>query len=191
MKQYCRYKNNKATRLYRIWTSMKQRCNNPNHMYFKHYGARGIKICEEWGNDFDEFYRWAYDNGYDDTMSIDRIDNNKGYEPSNCRLVYYKDQPKNRRTNHMITIYGEEMTVSDCSRKYHIPISTIIFRERQGTDIFTERRKQSVICVETGEEYKSVSEASKATGINRGNISRSLHSPNLKAGGYHWKQKLI
>lgn len=191
MKQYCRYKDNKISRLYRIWLSMRQRCNYPKHKYYKHYGGRGIKVCDEWQNDYDAFAEWATRNGYSDTMSIDRIDNNKGYSPDNCRWIYYKDQPKNRRTNHRVVINGKEMNVSDASRLYGIPVSTICMRDKRGFDILNGCRKRRVMCVETGEVYESVSEASRTAGVYRGGISACLNGKREKAGGYHWKAVVI
>lgn len=191
MNQYCRYKKNKVSRIYRIWCSMKQRCNNPNHKYYKHYGGRGIAVCDQWQNDFDAFAEWAYANGYSDTMSIDRIDNDKGYEPSNCRFIYYKDQPKNRRTNHKVVVDGKEMNVSDVSRMYGIPISTVCYRANHGFDILGSHRKRAVMCVETKEVYESVSEASRQTGIYRSGIYAAAIGKLTTAGGYHWKEVTI
>lgn len=75
------------TRLYKIWAGMKARCYNPNSVEYHRYGGRGISICEEWKNDFSKFYDWAMSNDYQDTLTIDRINNDGNYEPSNCQWI--------------------------------------------------------------------------------------------------------
>lgn len=85
------------TRLYRIWVGMKKRIYNPNEAYYSDYGGRGLKMCQEWTNDFESFYLWAISNGYADNLSIDRKDNDIGYFPDNCKWSTPKEQANNRR----------------------------------------------------------------------------------------------
>ena len=87
-----------GTRLYRIWKKMKSRCSNPNDPdYQQYYGSRGITVCPEWLNDFQAFYDWAMSHGYSDELSIDRIDNEKGYSSDNCRWATAEEQRHNQR----------------------------------------------------------------------------------------------
>ena len=85
------------TRLYAIWTNMKQRCLNPKAHEFSSYGGRGITVCAEWLHDFKAFEEWAYSHGYREYLTIDRIENDKGYSPDNCRWVTMSEQAYNKR----------------------------------------------------------------------------------------------
>ena len=92
---------------------MMARCYKPDNNRYNIYGARGITVCDEWKNDRTAFYKWAFDNGYKDNLSIDRIDVNKGYSPENCRWATVKSQANNRTTNRLITINGETHTMTE------------------------------------------------------------------------------
>ena len=86
--------NLRHTRLYNIWTGMKSRCYNPNATKYGLYGARGIKVCDEWMNDFKAFYDWSMSHGYSDELTIDRIDSDKGYYPDNCQWLTRSENGK-------------------------------------------------------------------------------------------------
>lgn len=89
------------TRLFRIFQGMKTRCYNPNGKIYKYYGARGIRICDKWLDDFKTFYYWAINNGYTDNLTIDRIDVNGNYCPSNCRWITLSEQQTNKTNSKM------------------------------------------------------------------------------------------
>ncbi len=122
------------TRLYRIWHNMKQRCYNYNHNSYNSYGGRGIKICDTWIDDFQAFYEWAMSNGYKDNLSIDRIDNNGDYEPSNCRWTDKVIQSRNKRTNTIVKYKGKDMCITDAANLSGISVKTLMARYHQYGD---------------------------------------------------------
>jgi hypothetical protein len=99
------------TRLHRIWKQMRHRAVKHTSKSKYHFD-RGVTMCDEWANDFKIFKEWSLANGYNDSLSIDRIDNNKGYSPDNCRWTTAKVQANNRRNNVYITINGETLSLS-------------------------------------------------------------------------------
>ena len=123
------------TRLYRIYSSMRERCYRPQHMHYANYGGRGIDVCPEWRGDFAAFREWAMSHGYADNLSIDRIDNDRGYSPDNCRWADAKTQCGNRRTCHMLTVDGQTHTLSEWARISGIKNSTIRERLKRGWSI--------------------------------------------------------
>ena len=101
------------TRLYNIYCGMKTRCYNTNNYKLKNYGERGIKICDDWLNDFMSFYNWALENGYTETLTIERIDVNGDYEPSNCKWIEMGEQSKNKTCNRVIEYQGITKILSE------------------------------------------------------------------------------
>ena len=121
----------KTTNVYHVWQCMKDRCLNPNSQEAKHYIDRGIKVCDEW-LDFENFYEWAMANGYKEGLSLDRIDNDGNYEPSNCRWATAKQQCRNRSNNYILTVNGESHCISEWAEIVGIKPTTIHTRKRRG-----------------------------------------------------------
>ena len=124
--------NMSKTRLYGIYKNMLSRCYREKDIHYSAYGARGITICEEWLNDRSKFFEWALSNGYSDNLTIERIDNDKGYYPDNCAWVTKEMQYKNKRQNIMITYEGKTLCAEDWSKVTGIPSMTIRWRYKHG-----------------------------------------------------------
>lgn len=122
-------------RLYTIWANMKSRCFNKNNKDYEVYGGRGITICEEWKEDYVAFKEWALSNGYNNNLTIDRINVDKNYSPSNCRWVDMVTQENNRTNNHMLDFNGEYHTVQEWSRITGINASTLYTRLSRGWSV--------------------------------------------------------
>lgn len=112
-------------KLYSVWNSIKDRCRNKNNKAYKNYGGRGIRICQEWENDYNAFKTWAYENGYSDRMWIDRIDNDGNYCPSNCRWATAKEQARNKRTTHKIRYKDKYICLTDAAELSGIKFATL------------------------------------------------------------------
>lgn len=119
------------TRIHDIWTGIKNRCFDEASRSYKNYGKRGITVCNEWLT-FENFYNWAKQNGYNDTLTIDRIDVNGNYEPSNCRWTTYKVQARNTRKNKYITYKGETHCISEWAEIYNINYIKLYKRLKRG-----------------------------------------------------------
>lgn len=120
------------TRLYSEWRTMKTRCSNPRNHKYESYGARGITVCPEWSESFEAFRDWAFANGYRDDLTIDRIDGNGNYEPSNCRWATQKEQQNNRCNNRMLTYNGKTQTLQQWAEEIGMKSRTLQMRLRRG-----------------------------------------------------------
>lgn len=120
------------TKLHRIWRGIKYRCNVPTCKDFSHYGGRGIKVCEEWANNFGNFSAWAMEHGYSDGLTIDRIDVDGDYSPDNCRWVTWLEQQNNKRDSVFITVDGKTQTAKQWSRETGVCYTTILYRFKSG-----------------------------------------------------------
>lgn len=124
----------RPARLYSVWNNMKQRCTNPDNPAYLRYGAQGIELYADW-MDFEKFMEWAYSSGYDDSLTIDRIDNDKGYYPENCRWVDKIIQGQNRRNVILVEYRGEVQPLSKLAREHGIKPHTARGRYYQGWSI--------------------------------------------------------
>lgn len=120
------------TKLYKSWRDMKYRCEDAKRERYQSYGGRGISVCKEWSESFEAFRNWALENGYHVGLTIDRIDVNGNYEPSNCRWATKEEQSKNKQNTRWVTAFGETKTVREWEEKYGIKGKTIIARISSG-----------------------------------------------------------
>lgn len=114
--------------LYRRWLGIRNRCCNKSDEHYKDYGGLGIKVCDEWSNDFMNFYNWATNNGYKSGLTIDRVDVNGNYEPNNCRWTTPKQQARNRRNNRMFTYNDETHCLSEWCEILGLNYNTVCTR---------------------------------------------------------------
>ena len=114
--------------IYPVWKQMKARCSNRNNHAYKNYGGRGTSVCDEWNNNFQAFYDWAMNNGYNPNLTIDRIDNNGNYCPENCRWASRLEQSNNRRSCRYITYRNITHTIAEWSRLMSVPYSALVSR---------------------------------------------------------------
>lgn len=121
-----------GTKLYKAWDSMRQRCYNPQKDHYEDYGGRGISVCDEWANDFSSFCDWAMSHGYNEKLTLDRIDVDGNYCPENCRWSTMKEQQNNRRSNHLLTYKNETHTMMEWSEILGVSYSALKKRIYKG-----------------------------------------------------------
>lgn len=165
---------NRYKRLYQCWQSMKGRCLNPNDQNYYRYGGRGIDVYPAWIHDFDKFKDWALSHGYTKYLTIDRIDNNKGYYPNNCRWVSMKVQCNNRRSNIRIKWQNQNLDIAQWAEKLGFNYTTLRDRYERGDRppvLFRpvgehNPKKDNRYSVKWQGQSKSLYEWSKITGIS-------------------------
>ena len=121
-------------KLYGTWKNIRKRCYCKTFPRYKDYGGRGISMCDEW-NDFKNFYDWALNSGYQENLTIDRIDNNKGYSPDNCRWSDIFTQANNKRNCKYYTYKSQTLTRTELSKLYNVNYWALRSRLRRGWDI--------------------------------------------------------
>lgn len=202
------------TRIYEIWCGMKSRCYNTDKKSYAKYGARGITVCDEWKNNFEAFYEWAISNGYEADLSIDRIDPNKEYCPSNCRWITHAEQQRNRTNNIFVEHNGETKTLSEWCRIMNEPYAKIhsrmksclyhcgkydfddLFSPKKHERIYTEkyynrnhfhkRIGQYTADGKLVKYWESTVEA-ESDGFNKTAITNCLRGRSKTSGGYVWR----
>lgn len=123
------------TEIYASWERMKSRCNCTANQHYKDYGGRGIAVCEEWNSDFNAFFEWSLNNGWEPGLTIDRIDVNGSYEPSNCRWVTWDVQCNNKRNTVYLEAFGEKKSIAQWSTEKDIGYKTLAWRVRHGWSV--------------------------------------------------------
>ena len=149
------------TRLHNIWSGMRARCYTETDYHYKWYGGRGIRVCDEWIDNYVEFKKWALANGYSDNLTIDRIDNAGDYSPENCRWVTMEKQSNNTRRNHIVEAFGEKHTISEWAKQSGVPYDLLKRRLALGWSAeraITEKKRLSV----NGHYTKNTEESTNA-----------------------------
>ena len=128
-----------------VWRGMKERCNNQNASNYLWYGGRGIRVCEEWNDDFVKFYTWAIENGWKPGLELERIDNSKGYSPDNCTWISHKHQCRNRRTNISVSVNGENKLRCEWEETLELRPKTLSqWKMRRGEDKLPDLIKERI-----------------------------------------------
>lgn len=184
------------TKLYRKYMSILRRCYDKNDKGYARYGGRGIDVCDEWKNDFQAFYDWAYSNGYDPLKngrywSIDRIDNDKGYSPSNCRFVTAKEQMRNRDITKLYDYKGKTYSASEFADMFGITNKSYVYsRLKKGQsleEILHEWNKAHSV----PDNLLDVSTYSKMYNVTHTTVNRWIKQGKVKAEKYGRKWYII
>lgn len=181
-------------RLYNIWYGMLERCRNSLNPYYHRYGGRGVVVCDEW-NDYESFSVWAISNGYADELSLDRIDNNGNYDPTNCRWVTKTEQHYNTSQNRYETINGVTKCVSEWAKDYGIRYGLVLRRLSRGLTIEEALTREvsktnvglPVRCINTGEIFPSAKAAAEKYGRTTSAIARASRTGRMSCG-MRWEQ---
>jgi len=164
--------------LYKVWQAMKGRTERQSDKAYKNYGGRGIFVCDEWKNDFQSFYNWATQNGYKKGLTIDRINNNDGYSPDNCRWTTSKEQNNNRRDNKYLKYDNKTMTVAEWAGALGINNGILRNRLHRGwtiKDVLTNPVKNISILYTHDNKTMTLTEWADVLGIKRKTLERRLH----------------
>ena len=200
------------TRLYGIWCDMKARCYNHNVDSYPNYGGRGITVCPEWLHNFTAFQKWSFENGFKEEAAfgectIDRIDGDGNYEPSNCRWVTQKIQSNNERNNRRITYNGETHTIAEWAEILGVNYHTLYTRIDRGwslEEVFTlpfdeknccklrspegmYHRRKKVYCAETDKTYISCKDAAIEIGLPISSVARVARGERTHVHHYHFR----
>ena len=161
-------------RLKSIYNGMRLRCYNENNVNYKYYGGKGVTICDEWLLSFENFFDWAINNGYNENLTIDRIDSEKEYSPDNCKWSTKKEQAYNRSMSVRLTLNGRTMYMTEWAEELEIDKKILSWRYNNGwsdEEILTRPRDYKENKLTLNEKTHSMSEWSRITGIKVATIS--------------------
>lgn len=201
------------TRLYRCWQHMKHRCYREDDENYSYYGGRGIIMCDEWKDSYENFSKWAIDNGYKENLTIDRIDCDGNYEPNNCRWITQKEQTRNTRRNTFVYLEGKgfsmhKFTLSELCEilKVNYPLSVkriyqYIKKRKAVEDGIISNMEQSIrerkpilMCDKDGtiiNEYNSITDAAQSNGISVSAVGNNLSGRSKTCKGHIFKYKQL
>ena len=174
------------TRLYRTWCKMKERCYNPNIEHYPEYGGRGITVCDEWRNSFENFQSWAVSTGYNEKLngnqqSLDRINVDWNYEPDNCRWVTHKEQMRNTTRTVYIEHEGKKITLAEFCEKNGITYSSFVTRHIKRGFTTEELLKAWEYSQGRHDGFYSLQEASEHYGVGQQSLMHWVKAGKLKA----------